>query len=107
MDLSEVEKFERAKVGTIKLSEAIRIGASKRPQAFSISFSPHGGSCAIGAAYEGAFGKTGGNYLQCGGELKRAGIWPEGLPLCEVYFLNDTHKWSREAIADWLEAQGY
>jgi hypothetical protein len=42
----------REKEADVKLSEAIRLGAMIRPQAFTVLFQRAGGSCALGAAVE-------------------------------------------------------
>ena len=39
----------------LELADAIAAGARRRPQAFGTYFSEDGGSCALGAAYEGAY----------------------------------------------------
>lgn len=94
----------------MKLSEAIRLGAMLRPQAFRKAFDKEG-SCAWGAAKE-AVGELDGEPAQ---------LWPwivSSFPTCPqcghshaIGFvsvvsacLNDNHKWSRERIADWVEA---
>ncbi len=89
---------------TLKVSEAIRIGASLRPQCKGYLFA-NGGSCVMGAAWEG-FGFTkllDGTMNADGGRLVwdwwRNNGWPS------VWRENDGGQ-SREAIADWLEAQG-
>ena len=100
----------------MKLSEAIRLGAMLRPQAFG-DYTDGVGTCAIGAACE-AYGVP----LNADTELLP---WSELLeatdvatcPVCgvsgpfesdEAFYgliphLNDDHRWAREAIADWVE----
>lgn len=94
----------------MKLSEAIRLGAMLKPQAF------HGEpnrpeSCAMTAACEAAGIGTGlvSDYIE---------EWPwlgdlGGCPVCRhggrisyviACCLNDRHKWTRERIADWVAA---
>lgn len=96
----------------LKLSDAIRLGAKMHPQGFEGSFE-NGRTCAIGAAYVGMFGepRVPPNSIFLTGDavskLKAAGIWPEGLDSTTVWRMNDGNRWSRERIADWLEAQGY
>lgn len=108
MDLSEVEKLD-SPVKTLKLSEAMRIGARLRPQCRGDLFDSVG-SCALGAAYEGMTGKTDAFFhsdvsdlfpqiLGVNGDLNEIGR--------EVLEKNDGDGWTREQIADWLEAQGY
>lgn len=95
-----------------RLSQAIRIGATKRPQCFGDAFR-HGGSCALGAALEAT-----GVRPWSGSENDRYPThYVQGLiearfrvPLRvtqQVWKLNDVKGWSREQIADWLESQGY
>ncbi len=100
----------------MKLSEAIRLGAMLKPQAFGdMSIS---GSCALQSAAE-ALGLRHRMSIYC--ELPD--IYPhleslivdlpDGLtgfmngprvPLIEaIYTLNDIAKWTRERIADWVE----
>lgn len=104
MDLSEISKLESPKVGTLRLSEAIRVGAKIRPQCTGTSFDGVG-SCVIGAAYEAITGKTTPNYGKAWIELSIRGVWPDGLLPYELHFLNDRGK-TREQIADILEARG-
>jgi hypothetical protein len=111
----------------MKLSDAIRIGAAKRPQAFGnyISKEPGGAvcTCALGAAYEGITGTLPpfGLTLSALGDTFRAlaGIdletevappdgnfnYAVGLDSA-VITLNDGAHWSREQIADWLQGIG-
>jgi len=98
----------------MNLSTAIRIGAALRPQAFGTHFKK-GGSCVIGAALEGA-----GFYVYDSGIHQTESnksftlLSKENIqcPVCSVegagwkiisMCLNDTHKWTRESIADWIE----
>lgn len=106
MDESEVLRFEQ-QTKQLKLSAAIRLGAKIRPQAFRGFWSGRG-SCALGAAAEGA-------GFAYGGEISRDVFWAafhttrEPLAFLEVLITdwNDTHLMSREEIADRLEAMGY
>jgi hypothetical protein len=109
----------------MKLSEAIRLGSMLRPQGHRMLMSG-GATCALGAALE-AIGEDVWR-LNFNGDsavdavVKRAGwIDPEHVcPACGEKFdgrdetgeedgfyviahLNDVHKWTREAIADWVE----
>lgn len=106
-DDSVVKVFEQQQV-KLKLSDAIRIGARIRPQCRLDPFRD-GKSCAIGAAYEGATGEYNEEMDMCDirDELRIRGIWPLTLPTSAIWPLNDCERWSREQIADWLEAQGY
>lgn len=100
-----------AKVGALKLSEAIRIGAKFRPQCTGDMF-VGGGSCALGAAFEALTGRT--DYYSSD-VLPITRYWPSlgregGFPgelMNEITDRNDSGEYTREQIADWLEAQGY
>lgn len=122
---------------TMKLSEAIRLGAQKRAQNFgdyvqqfqvdeNSVWGPYEyRTCAIGAAYEYITGKlpqpdwlqdgkvNKAIYKACGVRNVRIPYPDSVLPECKAYVvdvvssLNDTHKWSREQIADYLESIGY
>lgn len=104
----EAVEVTEAPAKTLKLSEAIRIGATYRPQVRGVWFShANGGSCALGAAWEGAFGKvTRETWAHANGtELAlRFGI-PSSI-ISEIAKRNDQGLMSREQIANWLEAQG-
>lgn len=110
----------------MKLSEAIREGTKFRSQGFG-NFIKHGGSCALGAGMEGFRGKRlelnswqfNDAYMDFfgiyDGVLFRVALTPCSQP-CNVgrynsprtvkaiiEHLNDDHRWTREAIADWVE----
>jgi hypothetical protein len=100
----------------LELAEAIAAGARRRPhQAFGEYFDDHGGSCALGAAYEGAYALPKDAHqirprlyriFDCLENVRRA--CPEGckkrLPLNAIILhLNDDHHWTREQIVDWLK----
>lgn len=121
----------------MKLSEAIRIGSSKRPQCRDVFFNRIDDeicSCALGAGFEGGdlidqdMLKRGIVALHMelvsafeGFELysvNNSGMLPFPCPSfsCKerpaqlpeiIVHLNDEHNWSREQIADWLESIGY
>ena len=111
----------------MKLSEAIRAGAEKRPQSkynfFSIADNGETvGSCALGAAYEAIFNITTNDEIDAGrvAELEDiTGIYDfevyENHPVTQeehhldniIISLNDAYQWERERIADWLESIGY
>lgn len=100
------------------LSEAIRIGAAMKPQTFG-TYNDNVGTCALGAMWD-AFRTQPAeqqsklfnhafifaeqdmtmreNCPECGGRQN----FPNGQNNL-IPHLNDYHKWSREAIADWLE----
>lgn len=88
-----------------KLSQAIRLGSTFRPQAFGGLYVA-GGSCALGAAAEAL-------HIKCGSlSSKAAKAIIKRFPkvpfttLQLVIQLNDRMRLSREQIADWLENQG-
>lgn len=115
----------------IKLSTAIREGAQLRPQSIGAFFRKLSnednniGSCVLGACAEGSgltfdtqwvngsnrpvidyleqrFPTLDNIYAFCPhDECKRSVLYD-----C-LLVLNDTHKWTREAIADWLASIGY
>lgn len=104
VDEKQQGEAQPVKVGTLKLSEAIRIGAKKRPQCKEAYFS-NGGSCAWGAAVEGLFGVDEetfsiGHINAAMSAVRHAGV------VGMVIEMNDTDK-TREEIADWLESHGY
>ncbi len=119
----EATEVTEAPAKTLKLSEAIRIGAKLRPQHHGALFA-HGASCAMGAAYEARFGTPGPEAWLCPlmtgcphEEMIQSmeAEWPfllrgnggTGL-FGEITSLNDSPSrgMTREQIADWLEAQG-
>lgn len=109
----------------LTLSEAIRLGAMLRPQGFGDLFQFSYPdltvkTCALGAAYEAA------GIMSIDSDRDATG-WPKltrgafpildlllerGCPACRklgtdklafvVTHLNDEHRWTREAIADWI-----
>ena len=93
----------------MQLSEAIRLGAMLRPQRFGIEDTASDGSCALMAANE-AVGNRMGDFR---GALCTFPLLEEkrSCPVCgevqEVHWiiaihLNDTYRWTRERIADWV-----
>jgi hypothetical protein len=99
----EAVETTEAPAKTLKLSEAIRIGARRKPQCFNCFFNGVG-TCAMGAAAE-ARGWTPGygnpyTYLP---EVRNSKTNLGG----QISSKNDHQSLSREQIADWLESQGY
>lgn len=93
---------------TLTLSEAIRLGAMLKPQGFGLTFGE--ATCALGAALEAVGATTQADWMP----VYR--LWPITSirvlnPVCgremllgsTCWILNDKHKWTREAIADWVE----
>lgn len=113
------------KVGMLKLSDAIRIGARLRPQGRETLFS-NGKSCALGAAYEAVYGDPGrdagfpdlphdarnkddvfGQRLDESFPALNTRLGGGFRVKDQVWRKNDNERWSREKIADWLESQGF
>ena len=107
----------------MRLSEAIRLGALLKPQAFEKLFDGHG-TCAIGSAMD-ACGDALSAYFcnaiqdeiihQRWPVLGQAGVrcpacWAgqyvehgsSDNVLCNITTLNDRHYWTREQIAEWV-----
>ncbi len=105
----------------MRLSEAIRLGATMRPQIFGTTFDGTG-TCTWGAAYDGV-GML--HRMMNGGsfpDLIFAQQWGYAMnsqarhhcPHCNALYytihefiihLNDKEKWTREKIADWVELE--
>lgn len=107
----------------MKLSEAIRLGAMMKPQGFEVLIAD-GRSCAIGAAAD----AIGANVDDSSGSMsavppklrtafpllsvcadspcpsKDCGVIRCGVSSVIIH-LNDTHRWTREEIADWVESR--
>jgi hypothetical protein len=98
-----------------ELAEFIRAGSSRGHQCFGSYFDEKGGSCALGAVYEGVYhlprqhGKLIPDHLErlfrCLDEVMKT--CPQGcrkrLPLAPmIVHLNDDHRLTREQIAEWL-----
>ena len=109
----------------MKLSDAIRLGAMLKPQAFG-DYTDGRGTCAWGAANEAIGvaadddGDLTGPWLalccadvscpSCGGRYGSIDPGGDGCPRVAtlIAHLNDHHRWTREQIADWvatIEAQ--
>lgn len=107
------------------MSEAIREGAKLRPQARGWTIKD-GKTCATGAALEAIEGTV--NESDLGYVERLFSLYPytrtkadcpeacghydgDSTVLSMIAHLNDVHRWTREAIADWLEeierAAGY
>lgn len=94
-----------------KLSQAIRLGATFRPQ-IRDQYMNKQGSCALGAAME-ALGITDWRahhprnlFYERFPEIKDKSSSGRMSILAYVIFLNDHSRWTREQIADWLETKG-
>lgn len=93
----------------MRLSSAMRMGATLRPQCTGDMFL-NGRSCALGAAIEAVTGRT--DYYS-GDVPNISDFWPflgraGGLPsdlMNEITDRNDSG-YTREQIADWLESRG-
>lgn len=106
MDESIVKHLEQPQQGTLKLSEAIRIGARLRPQQTNGRYMNDGKSCALGAAYEAVTGRYDENtglipWFQS--QYSRLDMLRIG---AAIMLRNDRGE-SRESIADWLQGIGF
>lgn len=101
----------------MKLSEAIRDGAKLGPQGFGVGYF-HPGTCALGAARElvtgikhknnaGACHWAAESFPWTGKTIVKCPACDTQSDICGIVALclNDKHKWSREAIAEWVEVQ--
>lgn len=95
----------------MKLSEAIRLGAMLKPQGFGVgAFYSSVATCAMGAALD-ALGAHSDDWAteMCARYqvLSIEGSCPEcdkfERVISRIWHLNDTHRWTREQIADWVE----
>lgn len=97
----------------VKYSEAIRLGSMLRPQAFGVGFDGVA-TCANGAARE-AVGKLNCDDYQMRHYFPICETQMEYCPICRdqtmvpnlagcVAHLNDDHGWTREQIADFVQA---
>jgi hypothetical protein len=95
----------------MKLSEAIRLGAMLKPQAFG-DYTDGVGTCAIGAANE-AIGSSADINTTHWESFLDMSVDQSSCPVCArsarvfeeslIVHLNDDHRWTREQIADWVE----
>lgn len=108
MDESVVRVFEEQKVGTLRLSDAIRIGAKLHPQGHSALYE-NGKTCALGAAFVATFGRVPAPIGAAEPDYMRLyATYPALRKLKrDIWNRNDGYGWTREQIADWVEAQGY
>ena len=104
LETKEAGEVQQAPAKTMKLSEAIRIGCAMHPQGRGAFFDGFG-TCALGAAAE-ARGWQPSTYAQ--------GMIEKFIPdvdkvhwIGRIASMNDDEGMTREAIADWLEAQGH
>jgi hypothetical protein len=92
----------------MKLSEAIRLGAMLKPQGFGSFNTNKSTSCALGAAAN-AVGITCQELCLFFPILKKRVKHPMTVfhvrrrIFCLIYYLNDSSRWTREQIADWVE----
>jgi hypothetical protein len=99
-----------------ELAEAILTGAERRPrQSFGTYFGPEGGSCALGAAYDGVYRLPEtvrgthptrmDRFFHCLENVSKrcpAGCRKQVPIAALIVHLNDDHRWTREQIAAWL-----
>ncbi len=121
-DCSQTKARSRYSVGMMKLSEAIRLGAMLRPQAFGVG-SDENGDCALGAAVRAAScpihaardgdastreEKPGVAMVSVDFPIEWNLAYFSTCPECAetlpryslIPHLNDKHRWTREQIAD-------
>lgn len=92
----------------MKLSEAIRLGSMMKPQSFNSD--TDGATCALQAACE-ALGRPVEDWCELVWEYENLADLEPRCPQCGraeefegvVWHLNDTHRWTRERIADFVE----
>jgi hypothetical protein len=87
----------------MKLSEAIRLGSMLAPQGFGFYKDAFGASCTIGAAMDAGYDfsqKKARVITSC--PLGCSYAADESLIIVLAH-LNDRHRWTREAIADWVQ----
>ena len=103
------------RVTPIKPSEAIRLGCLVAPvQGFTSWQGRPGQACALGAlalglGWDGSSKGRYGFYGRFMADLAAASLTCEHGSYRQtetLWHLNDTHRWSRERIADWLEGLG-
>lgn len=102
----------------MKLSQAMLLGAKRRPQGFGTLLDASGATCAMGAAAEavGILDTSQENRFvpnaQPPSEWAWAGCTPVDCPVCGWHFtnvergihhLNNIERWTRERIARWVE----
>ena len=102
-----------------ELADAILTGAHRRPtQSFGSYFGPEGGSCALGAAFEGIYllpahaegthPERLDRFFHCIDYVSRrcpAGCKKQVPIGALIVHLNDDHRWTREQIASWLRGE--
>lgn len=100
-----------------KLSQAMRLGATFTPQARGYTCKQNSTTginhtCAIGAAYHGAFGEppqtlgTGICWAELMKRFKMSATYDNISLQDEIVMMNDEQRLTREQIADWLEKKG-
>jgi hypothetical protein len=120
ISLDKPETASSRKVSRVRLVEAIRLGGSLGPQIFHQSTDGIGGTCALEGAMKavGALDRDRGivfpelfvvpSFMPCGCPAEtplRFSISVAGESIrALIIHLNDAHYWSRERIADAVEA---
>ncbi len=97
----------------MRLSEAIRLGAMLHPQHFGSArlYDVDAdmaiiGTCAIGAAEEAGYSFwVPDETLNANARCPQCDCWSRDTTRALIPHLNDDHRWTREAIADWVELQ--
>lgn len=98
----------------MRLSEAMRIGAAKRPQTCEGFYFDKGCSCALGAIYEASHSYNDDKTKALAIEATLIARYPElnnvveGIMIINhIIYYNDTLGMNRDLIAGWLEERGY
>lgn len=107
MDIGDL-KYLAVPAKITKLSEAIRIGSKIRPQCYGYLFKD-GASCALGAAWEGLGNDPveGGPKNPAYNAVYNALYARFGSDVCYTVESRNDAGASREAVAHYLESQGY
>lgn len=106
-DESVVKAFEQQQVvGKLRLSQAIRIGASMSGPAVNYFVTADGRTCAQGAALL-AVGRLVPGELGCDVNHRTLDeLWPEAMGVrIRISRMNNRKTHTREQITDWLESQ--
>lgn len=91
----------------IRPSEAIRLGCLLAPvQSFGAYMDGEGTACASRAMHLGGL-RTKADFDAVGWRRLGCPVEDHPSPGNVMAHLNDDHRWTREAIADWLESVGF
>ena len=93
-------------MASMRLSEAIRLGSLLHPQAFSVGHRHEGdviATCALWAAMDAGYNIFLSIWLKQPQCPINACIFHRDELQVMIIHLNDDHRWTREAIADWVQ----